>query len=148
MSTLRRIRSPLGAPRGRAGFVDPARRTPTLVALALPGLALWGLLVAGCSSEPDPSAVPTSSTRVLTSEELARSGGAATVFNDGAGAFEQPVPGLSSRDRRRRHHRHYLLCRRAVVHHRTRRAGPALQRPVLFLVPLPRRPGSAPGHAR
>ncbi len=100
MSTLRRIRSPLGAPRGRAGFVDPARRTSTLVALALPGLALWGLLVAGCSSEPDPSAVPTSSTRVLTSEELARSGGAATVFNDGAGAFEQPVPGLSSRDRR------------------------------------------------
>ena len=58
------------------------------------------LLATGCSSEPDPSAVPTSSTRVLTRDELERSGGAATVFNDGAGAFEQPVPGLTGEQRR------------------------------------------------
>ena len=45
MSTLRRIRSPLGAPRGRAGFVDPARRTSTLGAPAVPGLALRGVVV-------------------------------------------------------------------------------------------------------
>lgn len=79
----------------------PARRTATPVAsMAVVLVVVLALLGAGCSSEPDPTAVPTSTTRVLTREELERSGGAATVFNDGAGAFEQPVPGLSGEDRR------------------------------------------------
>lgn len=42
----------------------------------------------------------TSTTAVRSTEQIERQGGAATVFNDGAGAFEQPVPGLSSEQRR------------------------------------------------
>jgi CxxC motif-containing protein (DUF1111 family) len=73
------------------------RRRSTLPVVLLVTLTL---LVGACSREPDPTAVPTTANRVLTPEELERSGGAATVFNDGAGAFEQPVPGLSGEDRR------------------------------------------------
>ena len=42
----------------------------------------------------------TATSMVRSTEEIERQGGAATVFNEGAGAFEQPVPGLSSEQRR------------------------------------------------
>ena len=57
-------------------------------------------VTAGCSQGSE-EARPSPTTETLTSEQLARSGGAATVFNDGAGAFEQPVPGLTGEERRR-----------------------------------------------
>jgi CxxC motif-containing protein (DUF1111 family) len=73
-------------------------RSPIVAAL----LAAASALVA-CSNEPNPgrvdgSATPTSAAR--SADELARSGGDATVFNDGPGAFEQGIPTLSREDRR------------------------------------------------
>ena len=84
----------MGAPRS-SRHTHPFRRV-------VAGAALVAVLGAagGCSQGSDDVAVPVPTTRVLTSEQLERSGGAATVFNDGAGAFEQPVPGLTSEQRR------------------------------------------------
>ena len=78
---------------------------PLLGAFGIASLVLVGGLLTGCSdpsdvasSNPASGSPPTTSFRTV--DEIERQGGAATVFVDGAGAFEQPVPGLDSADRR------------------------------------------------
>lgn len=58
-------------------------------------------LLAGCSDDGgDGAGTPSVATSAPTASELERQGGDATVFVDGRGAFEQPVPGMESEDRR------------------------------------------------
>jgi CxxC motif-containing protein (DUF1111 family) len=57
-------------------------------------------LVAGCSDGGGDGGAPASRTSVPTAAELERQGGAGTVFVDGRGAFEQPMPGMESAERR------------------------------------------------
>lgn len=67
--------------------------------IVLVGVAL-GLLVA-CTGTSDPSASDGGATEPAAAEDaLVRQGGEATVLEDGASAFAQPMPGLSSQERR------------------------------------------------
>ena len=100
MSTI--TTGPDTAPSAAAGPVVSRRRArrATRVWLLAAGTLAAGSIVAACGGGAPATVAPTSTTAVRSVEEIERQGGAATVFNEGAGAFEQPVPGMDSQQRR------------------------------------------------
>ena len=73
-------------------------RVRPAVGLACAAIGLLGACTG--QSSPSTAASPSSSTTVPSVEDSARSGGDATVFVDGTGAFAQPLPSLTTEERR------------------------------------------------
>ena len=82
-----------------------------------------------------------------TAEELTAQGGDATVDIAGSGAFAQPVPGLTGEQRRTFAVGNNFFNDNWVTAPASTdgagRAGAAVQRAVVLVVPLPRRPRAA-----